>query len=263
VRELVVAAVAAAFGGDVDASFRTIERALGEARVCGARLVVLPHGALPSLDDEGSALERLAALAGDLTVCAGIAPGERAAGDAVAACVSGDGLLGRQRRVALLADGRLAPGARLGAFDTPVGRVGMLVCDDKRLPGAARALALDGAEILAFLSAWPCSGADADGCLQDDSEWRLSELWDRARAAENQVLVAAANQSGSRGATRFLAGARIVGPDGDPLAATGTGCGIALARLDLRGVLARARRAMAPLRDRRPDVYRLAAALPA
>jgi len=273
---LVIAAVAAPFGRDMEACFRTIEHVLGEARVCGARLVVLPEAALggyveslhadeeaqapPALDPEGPELRRIAELAGELTVCVGFAED---GGDGivhnVAACVSGDGLLGLHRKVHLpLSEGRTTtPGDELAAFDTPVGRIGMLVCYDKAFPEAARTLALDGAQILTFLSAWPCSRTNAAERLQDDRQWRLAELWDRSRAAENQVVVASANQTGRFGSLRFLGGARIVGPGGDPLAWTGTQPGLALARVDVAATVARARRSMAPIRDRRPDVYRL------
>jgi predicted amidohydrolase len=279
--ETVIAAVAAPFGRDLEACFRTIERVLGEARVCGARLVVLPEGALGGyveqpapdagdstpaplvLDAGGPELRRLAALARELTVCVGFAED---GGDLVhtsAACVSGDGLLGLHRKVREpLAGGREpSAGDAVAAFDTPVGRIGMLVCSDKSSPAAARALALDGAEILACLSAWPCSRAATSEHLQDDCQWRLSELWDRARAAENQVVVASANQTGLFGSRRFFGGARIVGPGGDALAATGTHPGLAIARVDVASIVARARRAMAHLRDLRPDVYRFSNAL--
>jgi predicted amidohydrolase len=264
--ELVIAAVAAPFGRDVEDGFRRIGRALGEARVCGARLVVLPEGALGGyvgdddpaaaprgLHRDGPELARLATLARELTVCVGFAEDD---GDVVhnaAACVSGAGLLGLHR---MAGDG-------LAAFDTPVGRLGMLVCADKASPAAARALALDGAQILTFMSAWPCSRANTGEHLRDDHEWRLSELWDRARAAENQVVVASANQTGCFGWRRFVGGARIVGPGGDPLAATGPEPGLALARVDVAGLVARARRAWAPIRDLRPDLYRLSRPLSA
>jgi predicted amidohydrolase len=278
--ELVIAAVAAPFGRDMEACLDRIERVLGEARVCGARLVVLPEAALggyveplnadddvpapPALHPDGPELRRLAELAGDLTVCVGFAED---GGDGivhnVAACVSGDGLLGLHRKVHLpLGPARTTtPGDELAAFDTPVGRIGMLVSYDKAFPEAARTLALDGAQILAFLSAWPCSRTNAATRLQEDRQWRLAELWDRARAAENQVVVASANQTGGFGSLRFLGGARIVGPGGDPLAATGIHPGLALAGVDVAGTVARARRSMAPIRDRRPDVYRLSGPL--
>jgi N-carbamoylputrescine amidase len=271
VTDLVIAAVAAPFGRDMEACFRTIERVLGEARVCGARLVVLPEAALggyveqqhdgahlhgpPVLDPDGPQLRRLAELARELTVCVGFAEDGGDLVNNAAACVTGDGLLGLVRRSA-------RAGHEPYAFDTPVGRIGMLVCEDKASPAAARALALDGAEILTFLSAWPCSRTATAEHLQADRQWRLSELWDRARAAENQVVVASANQTGRFGSLRFLGGARIVGPGGDALAATGCQPGLAVARVDVAGIVARARRAWAPLRDLRPDLYRLTATAP-
>ncbi len=274
--ELVIAAVAAPFGRDIEACFHTIGRILGEARVCGARLVVLPEAALggyvqslhpdgecsapPAFDSDGPELRRLAQMAREMIVCVGFAED---GGDGVvynsAACLSGDGLHGMHRKVHLpLAEGRTTTAAdEIAAFDTPVGRIGMLICYDKAFPEAARTLALDGAQILCFLSAWPCSRTNVAPRLQDDRQWRLSELWDRARAAENDLVVASANQTGTFGSLRFLGGARVVDPRGDVIAATGTHPGLATASLDVTAAVARARRAMSPIRDRRPDVYRL------
>ncbi len=71
--------------------------------------------------------------------------------------MSGDGVLGHQRKVHLPPGERgvYSAGEGFAAFDTPVGRIGMLVCYDKVFPEAARALAVDGAEIIASLAAWP------------------------------------------------------------------------------------------------------------
>jgi predicted amidohydrolase len=178
--------------------------------------------------------------------------------------VSGEGLHGLHRKVHLpLDEDRLTtPGDRLAAFDTPVGRIGMLICYDKAFPEAARTLTLDGAQVLCFLSAWPCSATNAAPRLEDDRQWRRAELWDRARAAENSLVVASANQTGAFGSLRFLGGARVVGPGGDPLAETGVDGGLAVTTLDLDATLQRARRALSPIRDLRPDVYRTAEPVP-
>lgn len=279
--ELVIAAVAAPFGRDLKACFRTIERVLGEARVCGAKLVVLPEAALggyveslhgadveppPALDVEGPELRRVCELARDLTVCIGFC--EAGAGGVrhnAAACVTGDGVLGVHRKIHLpLSEDRFTtPGDRLETFDTPVGRIGMLICYDKAFPEAARTLALDGAQVLAFLSAWPCSATNAAARLQEDRQWRRAELWDRARAAENSLIVASANQTGAFGVLRFVGGARIVDPGGDIVDETGTQPGLALASFDVEAALERARRALSPIRDLRPDLYGVSAPLPA
>lgn len=278
--ELVIAAAAAPFDRDMDACFHTIERALQEARVCGAGLVVLPEAALggyveslhgedcdppPPLDADGPELRRVAELAGDMTVCVGFCEDDGGgARHNAAAVLSGDGVLGVHRKVHLpLREDRFTtPGERLAAFDTPAGRIGMLICYDKAFPEAARTLALDGAQILAFMSAWPCSRTNAAPRLQDDRQWRRAELWDRARAAENSMIVASANQTGTFGALRFVGGARIVDPGGDVVAETGTRSGLALKAFDVEAALARARRALSPIRDLRPDLYRVAEPLP-
>jgi N-carbamoylputrescine amidase len=277
--DLVIAAVAAPFGRDLEACFRRIERALGEARVCGAKLVVLPEAALggyveslhgedidppPALDAAGPELRRVCELARDLTVCIGFceisADGGR---HNSAACLTGDGVLGVHRKIHLpLREDRFTtPGDRLEAFDSPVGRIGMLICYDKAFPEAARTLALDGAQVLAFLSAWPCSATNAAPRLQEDRQWRRAELWDRSRAAENSIIVASANQTGDFGSLRFVGGARIVDPGGDVVDETGTRPGLALASFDVEATLERARRALSPIRDLRPDLYRVSAPL--
>jgi predicted amidohydrolase len=200
-----------------------------------------------------------------MTVCVGFCEdGGGGVRHNVAAVVSGDGLHGLHRKVHMpLDEGRFTtPGDRLAAFDTPVGRLGLLICYDKAFPEAARTLTLDGAQALCFLSAWPCSATNAAERLEDDRQWRRAELWDRARAAENSTVVVSANQTGAFGRLRFLGGARIVGPGGDPLAQTGPASGLAVASLDLDATLERARRALSPIRDLRPDVYRAAEAVP-
>jgi N-carbamoylputrescine amidase len=273
--ELTIAAAAAPFGRDMAACYATIEKLLADARAAGAGLVILPEAALggyvaslteeseapPALDPDGPELRRVMELAGELVVCVGFfEDGGEGVRHNVAACVSGDGLHGLHRKVHMpLKEGRLTtPGDDISAFDTPVGRIGMLICYDKAFPEAARTLALDGAQVLATMSAWPSSATGAAEKLTDDRQWRRAELWDRARAAENSMVVASSNQTGTFGSLRFLGGARVVDPGGDVVAATGTRQGLAVASFDLEATLERARRALSPIRDLRPDVYRAA-----
>ncbi len=272
--EITIAAAAAPFGRDLGACFATVEAVIVEARERGTDLLVLPEAALggyveslngdvddppPPFHADGPELQRVADLAGDMVVCVGFCEdGGEGRRHNVAACVSGGELLGLHRKVHMpLDEGRFTtPGeGPLVAFDTPAGRIGMLICYDKAFPEASRTLALDGAEVLCFLSAWPCSATNAAENLVDDRQWRRSELWDRSRAAENSMVVASANQTGTFGSLRFLGGARITNPNGDVLDATGPEAGLALATLDPTATLERARRALSPIRDLRPDVY--------
>jgi len=277
--ELTIAAASAPFGRDMEACLETIAALITQACERGVQLLVLPEAALggyvetlhgaaeppPALDADGPELARVMELAGDMVVCVGFCEdGGDGLRHNVAACVSGDGLHGLHRKVHLPLDEHrmTTPGDRLEAFDTPVGRIGMLICYDKAFPEAARTLTLDGAQILCFLSAWPVSATNPAPRPQDDRQWRRSELWDRSRAAENSLVVASANQSGSFGRLRFVGSARVVGPGGDPLAQTGVDGGLAVTTLDLADVLARARRALSPIRDLRPDLYRAAEPVP-
>ncbi|MEQ9337016.1 MAG: carbon-nitrogen hydrolase family protein, partial [Miltoncostaeaceae bacterium] len=224
-----IGAAAAPFGRDMDGCLDTIAQHIQRARALDLDLLVLPEAALggyvetlhgdaeppPALDAGGPEVARVARLAGDMVVCLGFCED---GGDGVrynaAACVSGDGLLGVHRKVHLpLDEDRFTTAAGdLSAIDTPVGRLAMLICYDKAFPEAARTLALDGAEILCTLSAWPRSATNPADDLVEDRQWRRAELWDRARAAENSFVVASANQTGNFGRLAFLGGSRIVGP---------------------------------------------------
>jgi predicted amidohydrolase len=279
--EITIAAAAAPFGRDMDRSLATIASCIADARDAGADVLVLPEAALggyvetlhgdaeppPTLMTDGPELGQVIELAAEMVVCIGFCEdGDDDVRYNAAACVSGDGLLGLHRKTHLpLDEDRFTTvGDQLAAFDTPVGRLGMLICYDKAFPEAARTLALDGAQLLCTMSAWPCSATNPAPVLTDDRQWRRAELWDRARAAENSFVVASANQTGTFGRLQFLGGARIVGPGGDVIAENDppTEPGLAITTLDLDATLERARRALSPIRDLRPELYRIAEPVP-
>jgi predicted amidohydrolase len=272
-RVLAVAALAAPFDRDVDAALARIAHHAERAREQGARLLVLPESAIggylrePGPDEmapdvpaglalDGPEIARLIALAGDLVICAGYSELAQGGLYASAVCVSGDGVLGHQRKVHLPPAERFAytAGDGFAAFDTPVGRLGMLLCYDKLFPEAARALALDGAEILCSLSAWPVDRHNPARRIRDDRQTRHFDLCDRARAVENQVFVVSANQTGRWGPLRFLGSAKVVDPDGAVLARTAAREGLALAEVDLAAVEG-SRMVIDHLADRRPEAY--------
>jgi predicted amidohydrolase len=270
-----MAAVAAEFGRDLEADFALVERLVKECADHGVQLLALPEaclgGYLLSLDDDtalddgppplaldGPEIGRLRAIAGGMTLVAGYceagADGRRYNS---VVCVSGDGVLGNHRKVhqPLGEDASYASGDRFQAFDTPVGRVGMMICYDKAFPESARALALDGAQIGVCVSAWPGARTHPASDLAADRWKRRFDLFDRARALENQMVWLSANQAGSFGSLRFVGSAKVVDPGGEILAATGVEAGIAVAELDVAEALKTARRSMGHLRDRRPETY--------
>lgn len=266
-----MAAVAAPFDRDLEADFARISSLIDQARASGVRLLALPEACLggylanldggaagpPALALDGPEIRRLAALAGDMVVTAGYCEdaGDRLYNSVV--CVHGDGVLGNHRKVhqPLSEDATYWAGNEFAAFDTPVGRLGMMICYDKAFPEAARSLALDGAEIVVCVSAWPGSRTNAAADLTQDRWKRRFDLFDRARALENQIVWLSANQSGTFGDLRFVASAKVVDPGGEIVSDTGVREGLAVAEFDVRQALETARRSMSHLRDRRPEAY--------
>ena len=276
-----VAAVAGEFGRDLDRCLARIAKTVEQARARGAQLVVFPESALggylweahlpgtpaavgapPRLRRDGEEIAELARIAGPTIVCAGYSEAGATGIHSSAVCVNGDGVLGHQRKVHLPPGEREAhvPGDGFGAFDTPLGRMGMLICYDKVFPEAARDLSLDGAGIIASLAAWPSCRLRPASLTSRDRQVRQFNLLDRARAVENQVVWVSANHSGRFGRLRFPGQAKVVDPDGRVLASTGARAGLALARVDALDAVGAARRELSHLGDRRPRSYRLTAA---
>jgi N-carbamoylputrescine amidase len=276
-----LAAAAANFGRDLDEAYAQIATLVAEARAKDVRLLALPEATLggylstlhtdgdgpdslpPVIDLDGPELRRVAAIAGDMTLVVGFCESDAGSRYNSAAAVTGDGVIGVHRKVHQPLGENLyyEAGEVFRAFETPVGRLGLLICYDKAFPEAARALALDGAEVVACISAWPSSRTAGASDIAEDRWTRRFNLFDQARALENQIVWVAANQVGTFGSMRFVANAKIVGPGGDVLATTGPEAGLAIAGVDIDEALDTARRSMFHLRDRRPDTYPVDVAL--
>lgn len=278
---ITVAAVSANFTRDLEQNYALVEKLLGEARAAGARLVVFPEASIggylsslgnhgdtvrstprslpPAIRLDGPEIRRVQELAGETVVCIGFCElgddGETRYNAAV--CLDGERIYGSYRKVhqPLGENMSYAPGDTYRAFDTPVGRVGLQICYDKAFPEAARALALDGAEIVVSLSAWPAARtATAEDLQQDRWTYRFN-LFDAARALDNQVFWIASNQAGTFGSLRYVGNAKVVDPGGNVLATTLLDAGLAVAEIDVDGTFRAMRGGMFHLRDRRPDVY--------
>jgi len=269
-----VAAVAAHFGRDLEQCLSRIEAIIEAARSREVDLLVFPDATIggylgtfadvdrtglpPSLPADAPELKRVAAMAGDMVVCLAYREVAEDGHYNAAVCLTGDGVLGRHRKVHQPVGEQRAyrAGSSFGAFDTPVGRMGMLIDYDKTFPEAARTLAGDGAQLVACLSAWPASLTNRAPRLVQDRQSRLFDLYDCARAAENQVVWVSANQTGSMGRLRFLGQSKVVGPGGDVLGRTWAKAGLALAEVDPAAEVGRARAVLSHLTERRPGAYR-------
>ena len=270
-----IAAVAAPFERDLDACFERIERHVRAGRARGAELVVFPECTLggyllepragevrlpeppPALRLDGPEVARLAELAGPTVLCLGLTEEAPGGPYSTGVCVSGDGVLGVQRKVHVPPAEAFCyrPGEGFAAFDTPFGRVGMLLCYDKLFPEAARALALDGAETIVASAAWPVCRKGAARFVARDLQTRQFNLVDRTRAVENQVVWVSANQTGSFGGLRFLGQAKIVDPRGRVLARTRAREGMAMASIDPVTAVRDARTRLCHLEARRSHAY--------
>ncbi|OZC52213.1 carbon-nitrogen hydrolase family protein [Rhodococcus sp. RS1C4] len=279
-----ISVAAAEFGRDMEQGYRTIAALLEEARNRGSQLLVLPEACLggylpslgggdeseearqrrleslpPALELDGPELKRVIDMAGDTVITLGFCEKDGDTRYNAAVTLHGDGILGSYRKVHQPLGENLCydAGDSYAAFDTPVGRMGMQICYDKGFPEAARELALDGAEIITSISAWPTARTATVENMEDDRWKQRFDIYDRARALENQVVWVAANQSGTFGSLRFVCSAKIVGPGGEILAGTGVEPGLATATVDVQGLMAAARGGgMYNLRDRRPSVYK-------
>ena len=258
-----------------------VERVIGLARRRGADLVVLPEAALggylleevvegtivrgapPVLTDPEETFARLRRVAGETVVCVGYTERSGTSLHASVVCLTGDGILGHQRKVHIPPGerGLIAPGEGFAAFDTPVGRIGMLVCYDKIFPEAARRLADDGAEILVCPAAWAVCREHPARMMRNDRQVRHFNAFDLARAIENQVVWVSANQVGHHGRLRFPGQSRVVDPDGRVLAGTGARPGFAIATIDPAAAVRAARDEISHLGDRLPDAYAPAGSL--
>lgn len=84
-----------------------------------------------------------------------------------------------------------APGERIAPVNTRVGRLGVMICADGRMPGIAQTLVDRGAELLVMPTAWVTSGRDPNTL-----ENIQADLLARVRAFENGVPFVAANKCG-------------------------------------------------------------------
>ncbi|MCW8113803.1 nitrilase-related carbon-nitrogen hydrolase [Yersinia intermedia] len=90
-------------------------------------------------------------------------------------------------------------------FDTPIGKIGIMICYDMGFPEVARILTLSGAELLLAPSAW---------CIQDEDVWDINTA---CRALENGTHLVAVNRWGQEGDLHLFGGSKLLGPRGQTL----------------------------------------------
>lgn len=226
--------------GDLEANIATAERAVTEAVQRGAELVVLPEcmntGYL--FDDANQARElaerldgryvsALSALAADhgIHLASGmteLGPDDRSIfNSAVLLDDRGNLVAHYQKQFLATHDQNWFSVGTTGypVVETALGRLGLLICFDGRIPEIARALAVGGVDVILDM---------ANFFAMDQAD-----LWVPARAFENGVWIVAATKDGVERSIHYPGGAMIAAPDGSVLDRAETGThGMAIARID-------------------------------
>ncbi|AUZ57842.1 Aliphatic amidase AmiE [Pseudomonas sp. XWY-1] len=169
-----------------------------------------------------------------------------------------EGLLGHYRKAHLWNQEKLwfTPGD-LGfpVFETPIGRIGLLICWDIWFPEVPRVMAAQGADIICSLNNWVWTPPP----LFDDAGRCMASYLTMTAAHVNNVYIAAANRVGSERGGRFLGCSLIAGTNGWPIGEVGSAEAEEIIYADVDLSSARS----APIwnslndlpRDRRTDLY--------
>jgi len=135
-------------------------------------------------------------------------------------------------------------------WETAHGVLGVGICWDQWFPECARAMVLEGAEVLLYPT--------AIGAEPEDPQLDTRRLWQRAmlgHAVANLVPVVASNRTGGENGQAFYGHSFICDHFGDIVAELGSEEeGVLVQELDLDEA-ARRRAAFGFFRDRRPDLY--------
>ncbi|MFJ4434228.1 nitrilase family protein [Pseudomonas sp. NPDC089395] len=98
-------------------------------------------------------------------------------------------------------------------FETPIGRVGLLICWDIWFPEVPRLMASQGADIICSLNNWVWTPPP----LFDQAGRCMASYLTMTAAHVNTLYIAAANRIGSERGGRFLGCSLIAGPHGWPI----------------------------------------------
>lgn len=250
-----------AAGTDIPANTASVVDLIGQASRSSARLVVLPEVSsyydVTKANTDGKRAQRLGGqFVSDVRAAAGehgiyvvvgfteeLNGSERDSNTLVAVSDTGE-LIGTYRKIHLYdafgyRESDTTEPAAIGkplTFDLDGITVGAITCYDVRFPEAARWVVDARAEVVLLPAAW------AAGPMKEEHWATLT----RARAIENTVYVAAADQTGPASVGQSC----IIDPMGVTLACAGEAPGIALAQVD-EGRLAAVRKINPSLDNRR------------
>jgi predicted amidohydrolase len=171
-----------------------------------------PHKALASWEEALTEFRNRAQKHG-VHIVAGIGEldGETAYNSAYLLGPEGE-IIGRARKTFLWHfDSRwYVPGDEYRVFDTPLGKIGILICADGRLPEISRVLALKGAEVIVDPTNWVSTARDPADLRNPQADHMI-----QTRALENGVWFLCANKVGTEAESVAYCGqSMVVAPDG-------------------------------------------------
>ncbi len=161
-----------------------------------------------------------------------------------------EGIIGKYRKIhSYISEPRWARDGDLGwpLWETPLGRLSVLICMDAMYFESARIPAVRGADVLLFPTNWV--------------DEKCPSSWWMLRAFENGVYLIAANRYGRERGIQFGGGSSILNPDGTIQAYRDSGEGIVYGEVDLERCRTKSWGAPGEepvgdrLADRRPEEY--------
>ncbi len=136
-------------------------------------------------------------------------------------------------------------------WDTKFGKLGTLICWDQWFPEAARACALQGADILLY----PTAIGTWHGEMElKEEQLRAWQAVQRGHAVANGVFTCAVNRIGTEDELTFWGHSFVFGPAGETIHEAGEDEEVTVIELDLDRIETQ-RRGWPFLRDRRIDAY--------
>jgi N-carbamoylputrescine amidase len=270
-----VAALQAAVGADLETNVAKIAKMVREAAAQGAQVILPPElfegpyfcreekdafFAWAKPVDESPTLARFQKLARELSVVIPVSFFEKT-GQAYynsLAVVDADGSVLGVYRKSHIPDGPgyeekfyFRPGnTGFKAWKTRYGSIGVGICWDQWFPECARAMMLQGADVLFYPT--------AIGSEPETPDLDTKDLWQRAmigHAVSNVAPVIAANRIGNEGGQVFYGSSFVANQRGEKIAELGRNDeGIASATLNLEEIR-KNRASFGFFRDRRPDLY--------
>ncbi len=255
--------------GDLARNLALHEKLAREAASHGADLVLFPELSLTgyfvkdlvssvALRQDSPALQPLLSLSREVALVVGLVeetPGHRFYNAAL--YLEGGEIRHVHRKVYLPTYGifdeqrYFAAGDRARAFDTALGRMAVLLCEDLWHPALPYLAVHDGADLILCPSSSPGRGLTPEGRFANAAAW---EAANRSYAALFTVYLAYAGRVGYEDGACFWGGSEVIGPGGEAAAkAPYLDEALLYAELD-PGEVRRARLANPLLRDERLDL---------